>query len=218
MTTEETRRRWALRARAESASAVEMRALADRVEHYLPGSDVVARLRAAAGDEAHHAALCDDVVDRLGPRVEVPAGSPGLPPVRSPDPLVGLLEQVTFFLCAGEAIASRLLVDASEVATVPGIPELLRGIAVDESRHWSIGWAVLDGLLPLTDIDQRAEAAKLLPAQAAQAVVAAESMQPAGADGEDWGLLPREKVSRGSREVLVKLVCPRLRKRGLWGV
>jgi len=206
--------RWQARPAAERASARAFLDLAERLSPYGTDPSLLDDLVAAAEDERRHAALCEQVLCRFGP---VSTGSvPTLPPARSTDAGVALVEHVVFLLCAGEAVASALLTEAALRASQPGIADLLRTIALDESRHWRLGWRVLHGLLPALPRNERAQAGRLAPHQAIRAVVAAERVPQPGPDGEAWGVLSPKVTSKVARQTMKEVIGPRLAEVGLW--
>ena len=173
---------------------------------------------AAGDDEARHAALCADVLTQLGAQVDPHTPNPGLPPTATPTPAGALAEQVVFLLCAGEAIATEVLLETAAVATAPGIAERLHAIARDEARHAALGWTVLDTLLDALDAPTRAALAAQTPRQATRAVLAYEAGSPEQPSPEvqAWGVRGRDEVKATARRVLATKVAPKLGARGLW--
>lgn len=211
------RARWLARTHAERGSAVAMDLIADRLASRLSGASRVVRAVERVGeDERRHAHLCEGVLTRLG--VPVPASTelPSLPLTESGDFLVGLLENVVFLLCAGEAIAVPMLREAAARATAPGIAEVLSEIARDEARHAALGWVALDAVVAELSPEQVREAAQPASRQAVRAVLAARAVGDAGEHGAAWGLIDGERAFVLAKEVLKREVGPQLHARGLW--
>lgn len=213
--TPESLARWRARHAAELASAAAFGELRQRLSAIVPAAPgLLDALSRAEQDELRHAGLCEQVVGPLPSKGSHPM--PELPPPKSDALPVALVEHVVFLLCAGEAIAVAMLTHSALRATAPGVADLLRTIAVDESRHWQLGWDALDVLLPVLSPVERAEASQLAPLQAVMAVSAAERVPEAGVDGEAWGLLGSAEASRIARGVMRDVVGPRLARVGLW--
>ena len=212
-----TRARWVARTRAELASSEVMQRLARRVEQQLPERPgLVQKLQLAALDEARHAAQCTEVLQALREPAPTTEGLPTLPEAESEDPAVSLLENAVFLLCAGEAIAAAMLEEARREATQPLVVQILAQIAEDEARHASLGWAVIDGLLPNLTPEARVEASSLARKQAIRAVVAAARVGSVDDDAAEWGVLSSERALEVAKGVLKTVVGPGLHARGLW--
>lgn len=194
-----------------------MDSLADRLATLAPDAEGITRaLRRAADDERRHHARCMEVLEMLGDDQPLPERGPSLPLSDSGDLRIGLLEHVAFLLCAGEAIAAKLLKAAAEGATVPEVVALLEEIAHDEKRHARLGWAVLDTVLALLDDEERALASTVVPRQVIRAAVAARAMGPADEHARAWGLLPGDEAFDIAKAVVSERIIPELRSRGVW--
>ncbi len=209
--------RWAGRTRSEWASSQVMARLADEVQSATGDASLGDDLRRAADDEAHHGDLCVAVVQQLGPVPERSGTLPGLPPARSADPAVALVERVLFLLVTGEAIASALLGQLAQTCRDDLQPTIFR-IAVDESRHAQLGWRVLDTLVGRLSPAQRAELVTHVPAVVGMGVASFRSQltTPWPELAQQWGLADQGMTEAVARKVIATYVGPELGQRGLW--
>jgi hypothetical protein len=184
-------RAWERDAQYECASVPAFLDLAEALLACDAPFELVERALDAACDEIAHARLCA----RLASRYQGENVHPALPPAARRRPLGGrpgvarLAVESWIDGCLGEGAAAHQAARASKLAVDRAAQEVLRRIAVDESRHAELGWAVLRWALQCGGADVR---------EAVRSHRDVELLQASTADAErsiEYGRLSADEVN-----------------------
>lgn len=112
-------------------------------------NEFLVKLTQAAGDELRHGQQCAAVVHALGgdPYAEV-AALQTIPAHEDASPVEALLRNVLSISCLSETVAVALIGAERLRAGPPGIAATLSNILADEVRHASMGWTLVERLMP----------------------------------------------------------------------
>jgi hypothetical protein len=135
---------WAFRARGERDTAAQYDALGDRLRASGADATVIARVAAAAADEARHHDVCADMAAQLQ-HPAMNASTTKLPRI-APHYLDGsarLAYEMVALFCVTESINATLLLRSWQQAKDDATRAALHHLLADEVEHSRIGWGYL---------------------------------------------------------------------------
>lgn len=135
---------WAFRARGERDTAAQYEVLADRLRAGGADAAVIARVAAAAADEARHHDVCAEMAALLQ-HPPMPATTTKLPRI-APHTLDGgarLAYEMVALFCVTESINATLLLRSWQQAKHAATRVALHQLLADEVEHSRIGWGYL---------------------------------------------------------------------------
>jgi len=135
---------WAFRARGERDTAAQYEALGGRLQASGADAAVIARVVAAAADEARHHDVCAEMAAQLqqSPMRASPAKVPRIAP-HYLDGGARLAYEVVALFCVTESINATLLLRSWQQATDDATRAALHQLLADEVEHSRIGWGYL---------------------------------------------------------------------------
>ena len=143
---------WAFRALVEHDAARRFTRLAEAISAFDRDSPVVPLMHRAAGDEARHAALCEELSLAYGRPVQAPDAAPVEIAPAQLGPRQAVLYEVVAACCITEtesvATVATLLAEPSETR----VRQVLHEIARDEVVHGRMGWTHLSREAGLGDV------------------------------------------------------------------
>ncbi len=202
--------RWAYRAGLEHSAAARFERLAGRMEATGFASELIAIARQATVQERDHVALCSEIVERFGGRIDLPgeAEVSEIAPVTF-EPRDRVVYEVVAFCCITETANAAVVTAGADEIDDTAIRRAVRTILADEVQHSRLGWRFL-ATHPIDDT-QRAWIGGYLPDMLA-GTVREDLFKLSPIIGDEltmqrYGTLPvagrREAFLAGMREVLL---------------
>jgi hypothetical protein len=135
---------WAFRARGEHEISAQYEALARRLETSGAGATVIARVVAAATDEARHRDVCADMAAHMHhpPMTFSPTKVPRIAPHTLNGGARLAYEMVALF-CVTESVNATLLLRSWQQSKDDATRAALHQLLADEVEHCRIGWGFL---------------------------------------------------------------------------
>jgi hypothetical protein len=133
---------WLAAARTEHASIAAFERLARQLAHHDAPAALVARCRAAAGDEVRHARSCFALASAFAATPLAAHASASIDLDERVD-LVTIARESIVDGCLGEGLAADVAAHGATRATDPAIQTTLAMIAADESRHAELAWDIV---------------------------------------------------------------------------